>query len=178
MNMGFTIIVLAFGIIGAIMLKTLLQKNRDIFGVGKAYLVTTVFCVTLAGFSGEGINWLMVIGGLAGSYALSVALTINFNPINWLEMCLVGFGWSFRLVLRIFGVALPILGEKAVRDYEEQQLEEQKRREQYEREEEIKTEAYRRFGVRGQLNSTGDRWRADEGSDWVKVTSDTDFIAI
>ena len=32
MNMGFTIIVLAFGIIGAIMLKTLLQKNRDTQG--------------------------------------------------------------------------------------------------------------------------------------------------
>lgn len=156
---------LILGIIGAIKIQRLLDNNVGIFGIGKAYLVVIVFCGAFA----SNVHWAIAVLAILLSYGLSVLLTRRVNPLNWVSMLLVGFGFTVRLIMRIFGVALPYMEAKAIRDYQESQRAEAERQAMEREREEIQREAYRRFGQRGQVNSDNTYWRPDEESDWIKV---------
>ncbi len=161
---------LGAAIVGAVSLGGLLNKYAGVFGVFKAYLVCCVSCAAFSQLISETKpSVLMIIAGLVGSYLLAFVLTRNASPAVWASMILVGFGWTLRLLLSFIGFAMPISMENAKRDMAREAAEQERRLEEERKMDEIKRAAYREYGVRGQVNSDGSRWRADSESSWIKV---------
>lgn len=168
----FLVLVLVVALIGTIGLGPILNKYRGVFGVPKAYIVTTCLCVAAAGIESDSImiTVLCIIGGIILSFGVSILLTKKVNPIMWLAMIIVAFGWCLRFILHFIGIAMPVIAANAEADLKQQQAADAARQQHNNETDRIQSEAFRRFGTRGQVNSDNTRWRADSDSDWQNVT--------
>ncbi len=165
------IVIIGMSVIGAIFLGPILNKYAGVFGVGKGYLVLTPFWGSIALLDENPRNWLLILGLAAGSYLLAVILTRKFSPLVWISMSCAAAGWILRLMLRFVGVAMPIVEARMRADLERERRATEERIAKEKRENEIKAEAYRRFGVRGQVSDSGRSWRPDADHDWIAVDS-------
>ncbi len=173
MGIGMTILVIMVGVftvVGAIRLGKLRTKYQGIFGAPKAYLDIVALGLAALGMDKKPVvQILFLLLAIAVSYGLCVLFTKSLNPITWFDMQCFGWGWTLRLMLSFIGVAMPIAAEKAQRDQEEYNayLAEQQRQDEIKNE--IQSDAYRKYGERGQVSDDNNYWRPDENSDWQKV---------